>query len=179
MRRAFGVSTNGVDMTAESIAWAEANLPDGKHCVGDASNLSFVPDNSYDLVFSWGVIHHLPPILQCQSVQEMVRIAKPGGHIYSGFNGYVFIKGYGMKWKGYAEENKKFWEECFAGTGEKVEVAMEASYLKATHSLLAGDPTGSHAVVIRKSQLPTSPPAPPSPPPPPPLPSFPFQKTPP
>ena len=38
-----------------------------------------IKDNAFDLVYSWGVIHHTPNTEKAYS--ELVRVAKPGGHI--------------------------------------------------------------------------------------------------
>ena len=42
----------------------------------DARQLA-LPDNSFDYVYSWGVLHHSPDI--AQSLKEMTRVLKPGG----------------------------------------------------------------------------------------------------
>ena len=36
-------------------------------------------DNFFDLVYSWGVIHHSPNTIKC--LEEIIRITKPGGSI--------------------------------------------------------------------------------------------------
>ncbi len=45
---------------------------------GDAAQMPF-KDNVYDLVFSYGVLHHIPDILK--SIKEVERIVKPGGKV--------------------------------------------------------------------------------------------------
>jgi SAM-dependent methyltransferase len=37
------------------------------------------PDNSFDIVFSHGVLHHIPDILAAQ--KEIARVLKPGGQL--------------------------------------------------------------------------------------------------
>jgi SAM-dependent methyltransferase len=44
----------------------------------DAESLPF-PDNSFDFVYSWGVIHHTPGIKR--AVEEISRVLKPGGKV--------------------------------------------------------------------------------------------------
>lgn len=44
--------------------------------VADAENLPFA-DSSFDLVYSWGVLHHTPDTER--AITEVLRILKPGG----------------------------------------------------------------------------------------------------
>ena len=37
------------------------------------------PDNSFDIVFSHGVLHHIPDVLAAQ--KEIARVLKPGGRL--------------------------------------------------------------------------------------------------
>ncbi len=48
--------------------------------IGDASNID-APDNSYDAVFDFGIIHHIP--VWQDSLKEIYRVLKPGGRFYS------------------------------------------------------------------------------------------------
>jgi SAM-dependent methyltransferase len=65
----------------------------------DAENLDF-PENSFDLVYSWGVLHHSPDT--AKAVAEVHRVLKPGGeakimiyHTYS-MVGYMLWLRYGL-----------------------------------------------------------------------------------
>ncbi len=50
-------------------------------CAGSALRLPF-PDESFDFVYSIGVLHHLPsPPDQDAAVREVARILKPGGRL--------------------------------------------------------------------------------------------------
>lgn len=74
-----GAQATGVDLSSASIARALrrcqlAGFPPDLR-VADAEQLPFA-DNSFDLVYSYGVMHHSPNPAQC--VQEARRVLKPG-----------------------------------------------------------------------------------------------------
>jgi SAM-dependent methyltransferase len=75
-----GALAAGVDLSAASIEKARQRCeragyqPDLR--VADAEQLRF-PDNSFDLVYSYGVMHHSPNTTQC--IREARRVLKPGG----------------------------------------------------------------------------------------------------
>lgn len=78
-----GALANGIDLTEEGVQHVETRLKlFGYTCeslkVGDAENIPF-PDNTFDLVYSWGVIHHSPNTHK--AFRELVRVCKPGGEI--------------------------------------------------------------------------------------------------
>lgn len=75
-----GAHASGVDLSAASIERARRRCelagysPDLR--VADAEQLPFA-DNSFDLVYSYGVLHHSPDTPRC--VREAWRVLKPGG----------------------------------------------------------------------------------------------------
>jgi ubiquinone/menaquinone biosynthesis C-methylase UbiE len=78
-----GARAHGIDLTLEAVANVNARLSlyglkAESIQVGDAENLPHA-DNFFDLVYSWGVIHHSPDTPKCLS--EIVRVTKPGGKI--------------------------------------------------------------------------------------------------
>jgi SAM-dependent methyltransferase len=75
-----GADYTGVDLTDAAIDLARkrfeiSGLP-GEFRVADAENLDFA-DESFDLVYSHGVLHHTPDT--ARAVQEIHRVLKPGG----------------------------------------------------------------------------------------------------
>jgi len=78
-----GAAWSGVDLTPESVARVSARLslrglPYERLECGSALALPF-PDNSFDVVFSHGVLHHIPDVKTAQ--REIARVLKPGGQL--------------------------------------------------------------------------------------------------
>jgi ubiquinone/menaquinone biosynthesis C-methylase UbiE len=75
-----GARTHGVDLTAAAITTTRAHLAvhgltsDLRRC--DAEALPF-DDQSFDIVYSWGVIHHSDS--PARVVAEIHRVLRPGG----------------------------------------------------------------------------------------------------
>ena len=75
-----GAQATGVDLSPASIERARlrcelAGYKADVH-VADAENLPF-PDNSFDVVYSYGVMHHSPDTARC--IREARRVLKRGG----------------------------------------------------------------------------------------------------
>ena len=71
----------GIDLTAESVDRVRTrlelrHLPYDAVMQGSVLELPFA-DNSFDVVFSHGVLHHVPEIARAQS--EVARVLRPGG----------------------------------------------------------------------------------------------------
>jgi SAM-dependent methyltransferase len=78
-----GAIWSGLDLTPESISRVSARLrlrglPYQRLELGSALSLPF-PDDSFDIVFSHGVLDHVPDIVQAQ--KEIARVLKPGGRL--------------------------------------------------------------------------------------------------
>ena len=78
-----GAHAHGIDLTQEAITNVKHRLEiyglQAKELqVADAELLPY-PDNFFDCVYSWGVIHHSPDTVTC--LQEIIRVTKPGGNI--------------------------------------------------------------------------------------------------
>ena len=78
-----GARASGVDLTAEAVEHVRRRL----HVYGlaaedirqaDAEHLPY-PSGSFDLVYSWGVIHHTPRTET--ALRELIRCAAPGGTV--------------------------------------------------------------------------------------------------
>ena len=75
-----GAELYGVDLTPRAVEFVRRRLAvmglPSRLQVGDAENLAFA-DNTFDLVYSWGVIHHSPDT--ARAAQEILRVLKPDG----------------------------------------------------------------------------------------------------
>jgi SAM-dependent methyltransferase len=75
-----GADYTGVDLTAAAVELARTRFEvsglKGEFRVADAENLDFA-GNSFDLVYSHGVLHHTPDT--ARAVREIHRVLRPGG----------------------------------------------------------------------------------------------------
>jgi len=75
-----GADLYGIDLTKRAVDHTRRRLEafglTSNLTVGDAENLNF-PDEIFDLVYSWGVLHHSPDTPKC--IAEVFRVLKPGG----------------------------------------------------------------------------------------------------
>mmetsp|Transcript_19631 Transcript_19631/g.25428 ORF Transcript_19631/g.25428 Transcript_19631/m.25428 type:complete len:396 (+) Transcript_19631:113-1300(+) len=132
-----GIFAYGNDYVEQSISLAKSvwSLPNSKNlgtylgqfCTSDSTNLSYVPSNSFDLVYT-GYIDPLSDPLNigtsviCKSatladeaqkvqeewyqkwIEEMVRIAKPGKVIAAEMNGFPICQTHGNDWGGVSKD---------------------------------------------------------------------------
>jgi ubiquinone/menaquinone biosynthesis C-methylase UbiE len=77
-----GVKLSGLDLSAEMLANCQVNLRrwqmDADLYLGNAESLPFA-DASFDLVFTCGGFNFFSD--RAKAIREMIRVAKPGGHL--------------------------------------------------------------------------------------------------
>jgi SAM-dependent methyltransferase len=78
-----GADAHGIDLTPEGIHHARERLAAyGLRAadlrVADCEALPYA-DDTFDLVYSWGVVHHTPDTRR--AVAEIVRVCRPGGRV--------------------------------------------------------------------------------------------------
>lgn len=75
-----GAQATGIDLSSASIEQAHRRCALARYTadlrVSDAEHLPF-PENTFDIVYSYGVMHHSPDTAQC--IREAFRVLKPGG----------------------------------------------------------------------------------------------------
>ena len=75
-----GAKCSGIDYTPNHFELAKLNFKlrglEADLHLGDAANMPF-EDNSFDRIYSTGVLHHTPDIEKC--IAEVYRVLKPGG----------------------------------------------------------------------------------------------------
>jgi SAM-dependent methyltransferase len=75
-----GARPAGIDLTERAVEHTRRRLRgfglSSALRIGDAEHLPF-PDDAFDIVYSWGVLHHSPDT--AQAVSEVRRVLRPGG----------------------------------------------------------------------------------------------------
>ncbi len=75
-----GARLHGIDLTDRAVEHTSRRFDlfgyQSKLATGDAENLSF-SDDTFDVVYSWGVLHHSPDT--AKAIREVWRVLKPGG----------------------------------------------------------------------------------------------------
>ena len=105
-----GARLSGIDLTQEGVDLASERLSmEGLHSnlrAADAEALPF-DDASFDIVYSYGVLHHSPNTVRC--ISEVHRVLRPGGtalimvynlQSWAAFNMWaLYCAGRGRPWK--------------------------------------------------------------------------------
>jgi len=100
-------SLTGIDLTPRAVEFTKQRFQlfgyESRLEVGDAENLPF-PDNSFDLIYSWGVLHHSPDTPR--AIEQVQRVLRPGGTARIMIYHYFSVVGY-MLWVRYGPMSGK------------------------------------------------------------------------
>jgi SAM-dependent methyltransferase len=77
----------GTDYNPYLIEWCRANLPFASFEVNGLGPGLPHPGGAFDLVYSYSVFTHLPEAMQRPWMEELVRVTRPGGHLFVTFHG--------------------------------------------------------------------------------------------
>jgi len=91
-----GARVTGLDLTPAGVALAQSRFRlegvPGNFLVGDAERLPFA-DNRFDVVYSFGVLHHTPDTRR--AFREVRRVLRPGGEavimLYHSHSSHLYI----------------------------------------------------------------------------------------
>jgi len=131
-----GAELTGIDLTERAVAYTKHRLKlqglQSNLGQGDAENLSF-PNNTFDVVYSWGVLHHSPDTPK--AVLEVLRVLKPGGvakvmiyHKYSMVGVMLWIRYALLKFKPFLSLNY-IYAQYLESPGTKAYTINEAKEL--------------------------------------------------
>lgn len=116
----------GIDIRTEMVKRAREKHPNGKFQVGNVCKIDF-PSKSFDLVFCWSVLCHLPYESINTALSMLWRVTRK----YLLFNFYVLLQGGALTTKG-------SWGEYLTGLG-MVEILGIVSQLEGGELLFAKD----------------------------------------
>ena len=117
-----GAEAHGIDLTEVGIGHTmdrlnAYGLSPASLRQADVENLPFA-DNTFDLVYSWGVIHHSPNTVKALS--ELYRVTKPGGLVkFMIYNKWSAVSV--MYWLIYAVRDMNPWQSMNDVFGKHVE----------------------------------------------------------
>eukprot|EP00929_Paragymnodinium_shiwhaense_P087128 TRINITY_DN47416_c0_g1_i1.p1 TRINITY_DN47416_c0_g1~~TRINITY_DN47416_c0_g1_i1.p1 ORF type:complete len:463 (-),score=56.26 TRINITY_DN47416_c0_g1_i1:49-1437(-) len=84
-KQLFDIDGVGLDVEGGAVAWAQRHSA-GTFCHADGRDLSWLPDLTFDYVFSYAALYHLPKLDQCRTGKQLISKLRVGGKAYFGWN---------------------------------------------------------------------------------------------
>src|SRR4051794_14441289 len=126
-----GARVTGLDLTERAVGLVRRRLEQeglsGRVVVGDAERLPFA-DDSFDVVYSWGVLHHTPNTEQ--AVAEALRVLRPGGRLCVMLYARRSWVAFGL-WARYALLRGRPWHSLSRVVSDHMESAGTKAYTRA------------------------------------------------
>jgi SAM-dependent methyltransferase len=73
-----GANVSGIDLSPRAVAFAQQILPDGAFTSGSLTKLPY-PDKTFDRIFSFQVLEHIPLDEYPRAIEELKRVLKDDG----------------------------------------------------------------------------------------------------
>jgi len=150
-----GAILSGIDLTPRAINHTKRRFElmglNSELQIADAENLPF-GDNSFDAVYSWGVLHHSPATQK--AVDEVFRVLKPGGFakimIYNKFSlvGYMLWTRYALLKGQLFRSLNSIYSEHLESPGTKAYTYQEAKKLFQNFEIKSIDSPLTHADLL-------------------------------
>jgi SAM-dependent methyltransferase len=86
-----GSRLHGVDYNPELVAWCQASLPFATFQVNVIDRPLEAHDESFDFAYALSVFTHLSEPLQRFWMDEMLRVLRPGGHLFVSTHGAYYL----------------------------------------------------------------------------------------
>ncbi|MFO0953673.1 MAG: class I SAM-dependent methyltransferase [Isosphaeraceae bacterium] len=86
-----GTALHGSDYNPELVAWCRNHLPAASFQVNGIDRPLASPDASFDFVYALSVFTHLSESLQTFWRDELVRVLRPGGHLFLTTHGEFYL----------------------------------------------------------------------------------------
>ncbi len=86
-----GVRLHGADYNPELLAWCQASLPFATFQVNQIDRPLDARDESFDFAYALSVFTHLTAPLQRFWMDELLRVLRPGGHLFVTTHGAYYL----------------------------------------------------------------------------------------
>ena len=138
----YGVRIVGLDLNGAAIEWAQKHSI-GKFYATDATNLSWIPDNTFDHFFSFAAVCYVQPEMVCEFGAEVIRVVKPGGTVLFGWLSGLYCKPFGI-------QPKSVWNCVGKLSGVNMMIYDDKDLWKSPNDLILN--TGSYSVILKLSE---------------------------